>query len=120
MEVEAVCDARRDRERGGRVRGELDDRAQPLGLGAFAEVVERDRSPSDDDRQVVRVPPVGMHAAENVGLRPDRVPLHRCDGELPRVTKELREDAARVGVRVEPMEVDAVGEHSGIMSVAPG
>ncbi len=83
LEVEAVRYTRRNRESSGRLGVELDDGAQAFGLGPFAQVVQPDRRPPGDDRQVIRVLPVRVHAAQDVGLGANHVPLHRLDRERP-------------------------------------
>lgn len=107
VEVEAVRDSRRDREPGWCVSVELDNRSHALGLGAFAEIVESDCRPPDDDRQVVSVLPVRVYPAQDVGLGANRVPLHGLDREVPGVAEELDEDAAGIGVRLQGIQLDA-------------
>ena len=83
-------DSRRDREPGWCVSVELDNRSHALGLGSFAEIVESDCRPPDDDRQVVSVLPVRVYPAQDVGLGANRVPLHGLDRDVPGVAEELR------------------------------
>ena len=116
MEVEAVRDAGRDEERGGRLRGELDRRSQPLGGRPFADVVEPDRRPPGDDGEVVPMAPVNMDASEHVRLGTHCVPLHGRDREAPRLAEELGEDASLVGVSLERVRRDTLGQHARIMT----
>jgi hypothetical protein len=119
VEVETVGHSDRDREGCGLVASELDERSEPLRLGPFAEVVEADARSARDDRQVVGVAPVSMHAAQYVPFRAHGVPLGRGDGESPRVAKELGEDAALVGVRLQLVQLDAEGKHRARIIAAP-
>jgi hypothetical protein len=44
-----------------------------------------------------------VNAAQDVRVRPDEIPLHRGNPELPGIAKELGEHAALVTVRDELM-----------------
>jgi hypothetical protein len=111
VEVEAVGDAGRDRQRCRRGGDELDERAESRGLEVLPQVVQADAGVAGDNRQVVGVALVRMDAAQNVLLRAHDVPLGGRDPDVPGVTEELGEDAALVRVRLEETKLDSGGKH---------
>ncbi len=87
---------------------ELDGHAEPFRRRSLSHVVEPYCRAPCHYGQIIGMTPVSMYAAEHIGLRPNHVPLLRRDIEAPRFAKELGEDAARVGMWLQPLENDAV------------
>ena len=79
------------------------------------QVVQPDDRVPERDGQVVPVADVGVNAAQDVGFRPDGIPLDGLDADLPGRPEELGEHAAVVRVGVERAHRDRGGEHALIL-----